>query len=48
MLRWICGVTKKDKIRNENVKGSVKLAPMTKTVAETYQPRQDKRKRLKE
>ena len=30
MLRWMCGVTKKDKIRNEHVTGSVKVAPVTK------------------
>ena len=28
MLRWMCGVTKKDKIRNEHVRGSVKVAPV--------------------
>ena len=25
MLQWMCGVTKKDKIRNEHVRGSVKV-----------------------
>ena len=28
------GVTKKDKIRNEHVRGSEKVAPMTKKIAE--------------
>ena len=26
MLRWMCGVTEKDRIRNEHVRGSVKVA----------------------
>ena len=32
MVRWTCGVTKKDEIRNENVRGSVKVAPVTKNI----------------
>ena len=28
MLRWMCGVTNKDKIRNEHVRGSVTVAPV--------------------
>ena len=34
MLRWMCGVLKKDKIRNEQVRGSVKVAPVTKKIPE--------------
>ena len=34
MLRWMGGVTKKDKIRNEHVTGSVKVAPVTKQITE--------------
>ena len=34
MLRWMCGVTKKDKIRNEHVRGSVKVAPVTYKITE--------------
>ena len=34
MLRWMCAVTKKDKIRNEHVKGSVKVAPVTRKITE--------------
>ena len=33
-LRWMCGVTKKDKIRNEHVRGSVKVASVTKKITE--------------
>ena len=32
MLRWMCGVTKKDNIRNVHVRGSVKVAPVTKKI----------------
>ena len=32
MLRWICGFTKEDKIRNEHVRGSVKVASVTKKI----------------
>ena len=34
MLRWMCGVTKKDKIRNDHVRESVKVAPVTKKITE--------------
>ena len=34
MLRWMCGVTKKDKVRNKRVRGSVKVAPVTKKITE--------------
>ena len=29
MLRWMCGVTKKDKIRNELIRGTVKVADIS-------------------
>ena len=32
MLQWMCGVTKKDNIRNEHVRESVKVAPVTKKI----------------
>ena len=32
MLRWMCGVTKKDKIRNGHVRGSVKVEPTAKKI----------------
>ena len=34
MLMWMCGVTKTDTIRNEHVRGSVKVAPATKKITE--------------
>ena len=34
MLRWMFGVTKKHKIRNEHVRGSVKAVPVTKKIPE--------------
>ena len=39
----MCGVTTKDKIRNEHVRGSVKVAPVTKKITET-RPRLVKRR----
>ena len=32
MLRWMCGVTKKDKIRNERIRGTVKIVALSKKV----------------
>jgi hypothetical protein len=29
MLRWMCGVTRLDRIRNEYIKGSLKVAPVS-------------------
>ena len=34
MLQWTCGVTKKGKIRNDHVRGSVKVAPVTKKITD--------------
>ena len=34
MASNMCGVTTKDKIRNEHVRGSVKVAPVTKKITE--------------
>ena len=32
MLRWMCGVTKLDKIRNERLKGTLKVGEIAKIV----------------
>ena len=34
MLRWMCGVVKKDNSRNEHERGSVKVTPVTKKSTE--------------
>ena len=34
MLRWMCGVTKLDKIRNERIRGTTKVGEITKNVQE--------------
>ena len=34
MLRWMCGVTKLDKIRNERIRWTTKVGEITKKVQE--------------
>ena len=34
MLRWICGVTRKDKIRNEKIRGTTKVVEISKKMQE--------------
>ena len=34
MLRWMCGVTRLDKIRNEKIRGSTKVGDISKKVQE--------------
>ena len=34
MLRWMCGVTRKDKIRNERVSGTTTIAQSSKKITE--------------
>ena len=34
MLRWMCGVTKLDKIRNERIRGTTKVGEITKKLQE--------------
>ena len=34
MLRWMCGVTRLDKIRNERIRGKTKVGEITKKIKE--------------
>ena len=34
MLRWMCGVTRKDKIRNEHIRGTTKVAQSSRKITE--------------
>ena len=34
MLRWMCGVTRKDKIRNEHIRGTTRVAQASKKINE--------------
>ena len=34
MLRWMCGATRKDKIRNEHIRGTTKVAQASKKITE--------------
>ena len=34
MLRWMCGVTRKDKIRNEHIRGTTKVAQAPRKITE--------------
>ena len=34
MLRWMCGVTKMDNIRNERIRGTTKVGEITQKVQE--------------
>ena len=34
MLRWMCGVTRKDKIRNEHIRGTTSVAQASKKITE--------------
>ncbi|KAI5707701.1 hypothetical protein M8J77_008053 [Diaphorina citri] len=35
MLRWMCGVTRKDRIRNERIRGTVKVGPLGQKIQES-------------
>ena len=35
MLRWMCGVTKLDRIRNERIRGATKVGETSKKVQES-------------
>ena len=34
MLRWVCGVTRRDNIRNEHIRGTTRLAQASKMITE--------------
>ena len=34
MLRWMCGVTRKDKIRNGHIRGTTRVAQVSKKITE--------------
>ena len=34
MLRWMCGVTRRDRIRNELIRGTVKVAELSRKIQE--------------
>ena len=34
MLRWMCGVTRRDKIRNERIRGTTRLAQASKKITQ--------------
>ena len=34
MLRWTCGVTKMDRVRNEHIRGSIKVTELSKKMQE--------------
>ena len=34
MLRWMCGVTRKDKIRNEHIRGTTRVAQASEKITE--------------
>ena len=35
MLRWMCGLTRKDRVRNERIRETVKVGPMGKKIQES-------------
>ena len=34
MLQWMCGVTRKDKVRNEHIRGTTRVAQASKKITE--------------
>ena len=35
MLRWMCGLTRRDRVRNERIRETVKVGPMGKKIQES-------------
>uniref|UniRef100_A0A8D8XLX2 Endonuclease-reverse transcriptase n=1 Tax=Cacopsylla melanoneura TaxID=428564 RepID=A0A8D8XLX2_9HEMI len=35
MLRWMCGLTRKDRVRNEKIRETVKVGPLGKKIQES-------------
>ena len=41
MLRWMCGVTRKDKIRNEHIRGTTKVVQAPRKITERSEESDD-------
>ena len=48
MLRWMCGVTRRDKIRNEHIRGTTRVVHASKKITEKRLKRYGHVRRMKE